>query len=94
MISKPLFRNGDCVHPRQDLYVGRRYDMVHQTHTFVVNNERLNAMINVVCPEYGGCLPFHVLNHGSYRQMLYEVDGWFIVDDMLVEGHRIMQYLN
>ena len=68
--------------------------MAHQNYTFVVNNERLNAMINVVCPEYGECLPIHVLNRGSSRQMLYEVDGWYIVDAMLVEGHRIMQYLN
>lgn len=68
--------------------------MAHQHHMFVVNDEQLNAMINVVCPEYGECLPIHVLNHGVYRQMLYEVDGWCIVDAMLVEGHRIMQYLN
>lgn len=67
--------------------------MAHHDQPLVLNNERLAAMINAVCPEYGECFPIHVLNHGSYRQMFYHVDGWYITDAMLVEGHRIMQYI-
>lgn len=67
--------------------------MAHHDNWFVLTNERLNAMINAACLEYAECLPIHVVDHGSYREMFYEVDGWFIVDAMLVEGHRIMQYL-
>ena len=93
MISKPLFRNGDSVHRRDDLSVERFYHMAHQRRPLILTNERLNAMEWAASTSFTESFSLRIVDRGEYRQMYYEVDGWYICDDMLVEGNRIMRYI-
>lgn len=93
MISKPLFRNGDSVHRRDDLRVERFYHMAHHRRPLILTNERFSAMEWAASTSFTESFSPRIVDRGEFRQMYYEVDGWYICDDMLVEGHRIMQFM-
>lgn len=85
MISKPLFRFGDCVTVRDDLSTNKQYVMLHDTtvkDTVTANMVRAGSRRQCI----GARLP-------SDR---YCCDGFHETwtDGMFVEGRRIMEYLN
>lgn len=83
MLSTPLFRPGDCVHARQDLQYMFDYFMLHSGQWVPLTQMRHYAISN---------------NTGVYvfpchDNELYESHGYYVTDEMFVEGIRVMQYL-
>lgn len=85
MLSSTLFRNGDIVHRRSDLHIEWVYGMLHSSSLVALTLPRFDAMGNAceLCVEY----------NGTNRGVCYNVDGWFVSDEMFVEGNRIMRYI-
>lgn len=84
MLSTPLFREGDTVHRRSDLHVSWVYSMLHNNKLIALTETRLDVM--------GNACELSVYD-GVYRGVCYTVDGWFVSDEMFVEGNRIMRYI-
>lgn len=87
MLSAPLFRDGDTVHRRSDLQIEWTYGMLHNSELVALTEARFNAMGDA-------CELFVYPENGVDRGVCYEtVDGWFVSDEMFVEGNRIMRYI-
>lgn len=85
MLSSPLFRDGDIVHRRSDLHIEWVYGMLHSSSLVALTETRFDAM--------GAACELSVEYNGTYRGVCYSVDGWFVSDEMFVEGNRIMRYI-
>lgn len=84
MLSTPLFRDEDTVHRRSDLQIDWVYGMLHNNSLIVLTETRFDVMDNAC--------KLSVYN-GRDRGVCYTVDGWFVSDEMFVEGNRIMRYI-
>lgn len=84
MLSAPLFRDGDTVRRRSDLQIEWVYGMLHNNELIALTETRFDVM--------GNACELSVYD-GASRGVCYTVDGWFVSDEMFVEGNRIMRYI-
>jgi len=92
MLSTALFRDGDRVHRRQDLTLRQPYCMLYNGHPIRLTIERLNAMKGA--EQWSDDRDLEISVFGSrIDYMCYEVAGWFLSDEMFVEGNRVMRHL-
>ena len=82
MLSTPLFRQNDLVHARDDLRVAEMYYNIHNGCGVILNKQRLYA----IRTDDAVALD---LEDWHNDPAAYSVEGWFVADDMFVEGSRI-----